>query len=666
MGMSYGHAHQVKNRSALSLIVKKFAEGQGLGSAISNTLSEKSAAKMVLMKERLDPMSWSRKLGGKFGAALYGRAMGRSAADMRYFTGYSPKRSRYKIPTSKDKNPNINPLYTKISSTSVTPVRKNDSVSDILAKLYNYMKINHEKDIKRRELKHNFKEGLDDKVNKQHKDLVKVLKDSVGKSDKNTTPNNSENLWAGIIDKIFDLGKFVLGGALINKILNKPKTITEKSGGQQKEKKPIKETSKSGTPKPGKEIVKKTPKPGKETSKKTAKKPFEKFKPKSKTTPEKIKERIAERSTVVSGRATPANKVGERVTKSKTTTVKIKDKHQHSKIKKSLGRSIAGALNKAFILWTIHDVWKEIQSLNPKDFNSKDEYSRAVTKLIGEAIVKYGFTSAMMGIGGLLGASLGFAVASIPGFLIGIGIGYAASEFIDLPEQDVMVKKLVKKIVDNFWIDTTDVESNALNEKDFVMSDLKGPNGEKSFIASGGSLGYRDSKTGHFFKFDEKTIQNSKNRAKEHLLKTNPLAEGISAVGGVTDKIENKIGVESKKLKEKIITSGEETLTKHGWLGGKDSLDIIKESVVDSLSSVVKAAHNAPRLITIEKGSALANAIDEYTKLEMGSDGSYKNNAASNMVVNKNSVNSSETPPTLPTGDVRNKGLYKYIPYQAQ
>ena len=685
MSMSYGHANYINQRSALSLATEKFTKGQSLVNAIGSSLSDKTAAKFTNMKERLDPMSWSRKIGGKLGAGIYGRMMGRSAEDMYHYTGVRPK-SRIRgnrIPTSKSKNPNINPLYTKISSTSVTPVRKNDSVSDILSKIYNYIKIGHEKDIKLRELRHNNKKGLLDDADKKHKAFLKTLAadDKAGPSG----GGGGDSPWTDIFDKIFDLGKFVLGASLIKKLLNRrnPKPMAEKLGGKKLKEKSINSGAKNIKKKgKGKGVKPKTSRTKSVRSPMGTKpqgpaivneKPVEKFKAKSPKTPEEIKKGIEaskRAKTAAYNKEYPTNTKGG----IKPTTVKVANAATSAgKIITGTGKKIGetasrvvkkttaiGVLGTFMKLKVVYDTWKEIKNLNPKDFKNKDAYSNEVFTLIGKAILEYSFIGVMVGLGGFIGASLGLGLGSIPGFIIGLGLGWAGSSYVAGENESASIHALVKKIVDFFWINTNDVEDNALNEKGFVMSDLKGPKGEKAITGTGGATGYRDEK-GFFHKFEESKINDAKKRAKEHLLKTNPLAQGIAAVGGVTDELE-------KKVDDNITSPIKDKLKEHGWMDGKPTEDIIKESVVNALSSVVTAAHNAPKL-HIEKGSVLAKAIDEYnrtiTEVETQRDSN----------IGKNNVQEMTAPPVYantgkddvkpaPTAPVRNDKMnYKYIPY---
>lgn len=186
MAMNYRQAQALKNKSTFALMRERFAEGQSLTSSFKTARRLKKQARWVRIKEKFDPMRWSRKLFGKWGATLYGRAMGRNAEDMHHFTGYrphSPRRSANLAQASRNpnitqvpKNPNVNPLYTKVGAGTITPLRKNDSIADVVAKLYNFVKKTRDKELKRNELSHNFQKEREDNSDKRHTELIEIIK----------------------------------------------------------------------------------------------------------------------------------------------------------------------------------------------------------------------------------------------------------------------------------------------------------------------------------------------------------------------------------------------------------------------------------------------------------------------------------------------------------
>jgi len=84
--MDYKTASETRKKSFSDIFVQKMADGQGIGSSIKSTFSEKTKSNLIGVKEKFDPMNIAKAIGGKAGAAIYGRVMGRSKEDNEYFT----------------------------------------------------------------------------------------------------------------------------------------------------------------------------------------------------------------------------------------------------------------------------------------------------------------------------------------------------------------------------------------------------------------------------------------------------------------------------------------------------------------------------------------------------------------------------------------------------
>ena len=215
MVMNYNQAQILKNKSTFSLMREKFAEGQSLTSSFKSARKLKKQARWTRIKEKFDPMMWSRKLFGKWGATLYGRSMGRSADDMHRFTGYRPhniKTKKVKISQS-DKNPKINPLYTKVGPGVVTPLRKNDSMADVVAKLYNFIKFAFIKDKKNKEIAHNFEKEFQGQSDKRHSELIEIIKSTytkVGKSGEDSEEPEGKGIGRRIAGWLVSLGATII------------------------------------------------------------------------------------------------------------------------------------------------------------------------------------------------------------------------------------------------------------------------------------------------------------------------------------------------------------------------------------------------------------------------------------------------------------------------
>ena len=94
--MDYKKASETRKKSFGDLLSEKILEGGGIGSSIKNTFSEKTKSSLVGIKEKFDPMNMAKAIGGKAGAAIYGKVMGRSQEDMAYFTDTKIKNKKLK------------------------------------------------------------------------------------------------------------------------------------------------------------------------------------------------------------------------------------------------------------------------------------------------------------------------------------------------------------------------------------------------------------------------------------------------------------------------------------------------------------------------------------------------------------------------------------------
>ena len=170
--MDYQKARQIRKKSLLSLInEQKFSEGKSLGASIGGAISQRAKAKATGIKESLDPLNWVRKVTGKgalgdFAVSGLGRMFGRSDKDIKAFGGIGRK----KVKSKKD------PRFTTISAGSVKPVKAGDSISNVLAKIYNFMSKSDEKYTLNREIDKTFRQEEMDEDDDRHDKLVEAIK----------------------------------------------------------------------------------------------------------------------------------------------------------------------------------------------------------------------------------------------------------------------------------------------------------------------------------------------------------------------------------------------------------------------------------------------------------------------------------------------------------
>jgi predicted chitinase len=149
--MDYDKAEELRKKSFGSLLGEQ--EG-GLGASLKSAISQKTQARMTGIKEKFDPMNIARAVGGKTGAAVYGKVFGRDQKSMERFAGTRKKR---------------------ISSIDNTFMRFNSSPADVLGLIYRMMLRNAEDDKLQNELKRNKKEEEDKEEEDRNQQLIRAL-----------------------------------------------------------------------------------------------------------------------------------------------------------------------------------------------------------------------------------------------------------------------------------------------------------------------------------------------------------------------------------------------------------------------------------------------------------------------------------------------------------
>jgi hypothetical protein len=136
-----------------------------------------------------------------------GQALGRKAAGMfmNMFKGddkknnVKGKKGRAKEAKENKKN---NPLYTKVAEGNERPVRNNDSLSDVLGKIHNLLKLNIERTRKEHRLEKNFAKEKEDEREKRHQELVKAIGGLTGGTATKVEEKGKNNLFGSLIDNV--------------------------------------------------------------------------------------------------------------------------------------------------------------------------------------------------------------------------------------------------------------------------------------------------------------------------------------------------------------------------------------------------------------------------------------------------------------------------------
>ena len=258
--MTYQEARRLRGTGLLDLAAQNIALGNGVIGSLGSAMSSKFKAKVTGIKESFDPLNIAKKLTGNFGSAVLGRLTGRNKEDIRYFAG--GKRFGSSAGVTQDSNlDSIQPaLYTRVAEGQRQKMKKGESVTDVMAKLYNLLKRGFDQDQNFRD--HDIKDKRDKHKRdlKWHKDLLEAI------TGKKVTSNISKGIVGGgdMFSKIFDKLKTMLAGSLEKSAEKKlAKEAAEKAlkeAEKEAAEKALKEAEKEAAEKALKETVKDTSK----------------------------------------------------------------------------------------------------------------------------------------------------------------------------------------------------------------------------------------------------------------------------------------------------------------------------------------------------------------------------------------------------------------------
>ncbi len=207
--MSYQEAASIRKKSFISSITEKLIEGNGVGSAIRSTISEKSKARVKGFKEKIDPMNIVKFMtgGSKLGAAVYGSLAGRSKEDMKYFTNASAK-----------------PVGT--SATKIDSLETGNEMVSLLMKIYEFMRTTNEEEKTRKEKENNFKEELEYERGLRHKALLEALTGLKPGKTVTATKETDDGGFGGIFAGLISFVKDMINSA-ISSVMNIVKGLEE-------------------------------------------------------------------------------------------------------------------------------------------------------------------------------------------------------------------------------------------------------------------------------------------------------------------------------------------------------------------------------------------------------------------------------------------------------
>jgi hypothetical protein len=195
--MNYQEAKKIREKSYISYLTEKLSEGQGVGSAIKATLSDKSKARSKGFSEKFDPLNIAKFMtgGSKFAPALLGSMLGRTQQDIQYFSG-----------TKKAKE--VGATATKIDT-----LDSDNNVMYILSKIYTLLKTTNDNDTERRAREGNFKEEQELERERRHKALIEAITGKKQTSTTTATATTADN-GSGLLSTILGIVTGLIGDAI--------------------------------------------------------------------------------------------------------------------------------------------------------------------------------------------------------------------------------------------------------------------------------------------------------------------------------------------------------------------------------------------------------------------------------------------------------------------
>ena len=187
--MGYDKASKIRKKSFGDLLSEKIVDGGGIGESLKSTFSEKGKAKIKGIKEFFDPMNMAKAVGGKAGAAIYGKLRGRSQEDMEYFTD---TKKRKKGGTDA----NGTPTADKLDSLETG----NDFLSTLIS-IQELLSKHEEENKAQREKENNFAEENKTEKDRRHNELIAAITGkpvAKGKEKKETATKEDDDSGFGL------------------------------------------------------------------------------------------------------------------------------------------------------------------------------------------------------------------------------------------------------------------------------------------------------------------------------------------------------------------------------------------------------------------------------------------------------------------------------------
>lgn len=192
--MEYSRAATIRGSKLSSLIADRLASGGSIGGSIRGAMSEKMKARATGLKEKFDPLNIARVVtgGSRLGPAVLGRLLGRSRADIKYFSGGKTKQiGRRSSSIGKEPGQYDNETYEKLA--------------DKLNSIYSLLRTSRERDLRLKEIERGSLEEKRNEDERRHQEFLEVLKEFVGTRTTGTATPVAKEQGGGFLDMLKSL-----------------------------------------------------------------------------------------------------------------------------------------------------------------------------------------------------------------------------------------------------------------------------------------------------------------------------------------------------------------------------------------------------------------------------------------------------------------------------
>ena len=159
--MGYQEAANIRKKKLSDTIAGRLAEGEGIGSSFTKSISERTKANMTGLKQKVDYLNIAKKLSGgsNLVPALLGRLTGRNNDSIRFFSGKGSAKP-------------VSDKATKIEGGGSEQV---EAMQQTLDDIYGFLKDTREENEQKKAEEEGKKEEIELEKKRKHDELMKLL-----------------------------------------------------------------------------------------------------------------------------------------------------------------------------------------------------------------------------------------------------------------------------------------------------------------------------------------------------------------------------------------------------------------------------------------------------------------------------------------------------------